>query len=96
MDNRRTERRSLNLEVEEISGYPEGKSIIIDYSPLGAKLETDFPMSDKEMVRISLRLKDGDDLLILPGQVLWIKKISSEPQRYRVGIRFTNPLFCRY
>jgi hypothetical protein len=96
MDNRRTERRSLSLEIEEISGYPEGKSFIIDYSSLGAKLETNFPMKDKEMVRISFRSKNGEDLLILPGQVSWIKQISTEPQRYQVGIRFNNPLFCRY
>jgi hypothetical protein len=96
MDNRRTERRSLTLEVEAISGYPEGKSLMLDYSPLGAKLETNFPLKAKEMVRISFRSKNGEDLLTLPGQVSWIKQISSEPQRYLVGIRFNSPLFCRY
>lgn len=96
MDNRRTERCSITLEVKEISGYPEGKSLMIDYSPLGARIETNFLMKDKEMVRISLRAQNSGDLLILPGQVSWIEQISTEPQRYRVGIRFCSPLFCRY
>lgn len=96
MDSRRTNRRSLIMAVEAISGYPAGNAIVIDYSPLGIKIETNFPMQPNEMVRISLRSQPGEDLLILPAQVAWINQLSTEPQKYHVGLRFTNPLYCRY
>jgi hypothetical protein len=88
---RRTARYKLSIKVAEVEGRPEGQTSIIDISPQGAQLETNFSLEIKELIEFSLPTLEGGNVTVLTGRVVWVRKVSADPERYRLGLSFINP-----
>jgi Tfp pilus assembly protein PilZ len=91
------ERRSFEREPTIIAIEPQGNLLgkmyrLRDISKGGFRLETDHCMTEGENFDFSFRLPDRKDSLKLCGKVVWVKKISSFPERYHIGFAFPDSL----
>jgi hypothetical protein len=83
------------LEVSELNDKSVSATHVLDISPHGAQLETNTPLAEGEPVKFSICLAQSDleedKMLYFQGQVVWIRKIKSDPALYRLGITFPAP-----
>lgn len=86
---RRVERHRFFLEVLEIKERLDSKTMILDVSPLGAQLETDYSLSVNDLFQFTLSLPTGP--AYFTGRVVWTQELPNESNRYRIGISFLNP-----
>ncbi len=62
------------------------KARCIDISDKGLCFETDYPLKEKEMLKLKLPLKEVSIASPVLGEVRWVSPV--EADRFRVGIRF--------
>lgn len=58
----------------------------IDISDKGLCFETNYPLKEKEMLKLKLPLKEVSIASPVLGEVRWVSPV--EADRFRVGIRF--------
>ncbi|MFA4906515.1 MAG: PilZ domain-containing protein, partial [Candidatus Margulisiibacteriota bacterium] len=84
-------RYKMSIKVEEVEGHPGSHTSLIDISPEGAQLETGYSLEKRELIEFSLPALENETVPIFSGRVAWIKKVSEDPERYRIGVCFINP-----
>ena len=87
--NRRLSARKLViLEVEPKGDLIGKKYWLRNISQGGFGLETDQCMAEGERFDISFSLPGTEDIISLCGRVIWVKKVSSMPENYYIGLAF--------
>lgn len=92
MEERRRIPRTVELlKIKEINRQPGDGSLLLDHSPLGAKLETALTFAPGDGVEFSY-LQPGDGQVIYRwGQVIWVLPAPEKPGRYLMGVEFVLP-----
>lgn len=91
-DRRLFEREPINVEIEPNEKLPGKVYLLRDISKGGFKLQTDQFMAEGDHFDSSFSLPDGITKLRLCGRVVWVKKISSNPEIYYISFAFQTCL----
>jgi Tfp pilus assembly protein PilZ len=84
-DKRLFEREPVILEIEP-KGHLVGKKYKLrNISKGGFSLETDQCMAEGERFDLSFSLPESKDVISLCGKVIWVKKVSANPENYYIG-----------
>jgi PilZ domain len=91
-DRRLFARKPVILEIEQ-EGHSIGKIYRLrNISQSGFSLETGHCMAEGESFDLSFSLPESQDIISLCGKVIWIKKISANPENYYIGFGYlANP-----
>jgi Tfp pilus assembly protein PilZ len=81
-------REPVILEVEPKGDLIGKKYWLRNISQGGFGLETDQCMAEGERFDISFSLPGTEDIISLCGRVIWVKKVSSMPENYYIGLAF--------
>ena len=91
-DKRLFEREPVILEVEP-KGHLTGKKYRLrNISQGGFGLETDHCLAEGERFDFSFSLPESQDIISLYGKVIWVKKVSSDPENYYIGFALLTNL----
>jgi hypothetical protein len=82
-------RYQAGLEVREINGRPGAGALLLDFSPMGARLEVPCILSD--LVEFSFSFPGAETEIRLVGEVIWILPLITHPGRYQLGVSFFTP-----
>jgi len=85
-------REPVILEVEQKGHVIGRKYRLRNISQGGFSLETDHCMAEGDRFDLSFSLPESQDIISLCGKVIWIKKISANPENYYIGFAYlANP-----
>jgi hypothetical protein len=92
MEERRRETRTEEmLQITEINRQPGDGSYVLNYSPIGAKLECPLDLAPGDAVEFSyLQPGDGQETRRW-GQVVWVLPATGKPGRFLLGVEFVLP-----
>ncbi len=91
-ERRKAKRIDLMIDIEvNISGEQE-KYIFKtkDISQLGMCLITDRPIEINTVITTSFILPDTKDIIVIEGEIIWIREKPGVKKIYHMGIRFTS------
>ncbi len=90
-ERRREPRLAETLEIKEISGQPVEGSLVLNHSPLGAKLETHLSFAPGDSLEFSYLRPGEEQETHRWGQVVWVLPAPDKPGRYVMGVEFFLP-----
>ncbi len=89
LKNRRLfDREPVILEVEPRGHLIGRKYRLRNISLGGFSLETDHCMAEGERFDFSFSLPESQEVISLCGKVIWIKKVSADPENYYIGFAY--------
>ncbi|RJR32613.1 MAG: hypothetical protein C4567_18230 [Deltaproteobacteria bacterium] len=95
-ERRREERILCVLGVGKINGQLCPDTYLLNFSSVGAQLETGYSLAVGDAVDFDLSQEvdsPGEQgAYVFAGQVMWVKESHPEQKRYRVGLSFFSPL----
>ena len=93
MEERRRVPRTVELlELKEINAQPGAGSFLLDYSPLGAKLETPLTFAPGDCVEFSYLPPGQEEEIRHWGKVIWVIPSPEKPGFSHLGVEFFRNL----
>ena len=91
-DTRLFDREPVIVQVEPKGHLIGRKYRLRNISHGGFSLETDQCLAVGERFEFSFSLPESQDIISLCGKVVWVKKVSSLPENYYIGLAFLTNL----
>jgi hypothetical protein len=93
MVERKAQRYPTKLVVTNINGQPVTDALLLDISPLGAKLESSTPLAPSYSVNVVVLLPGAQNETNLTGVVTWMRPLLTSSGRFLMGLEFYVPLW---
>jgi len=88
---RQAQRYPTRLVVTHINGEPETEAVLLDISPLGAKLESAAPLAPGYPIDVVVLFPGSETGTHLAGVVKWMRPLLTAAGRFQMGVELYAP-----